>query len=247
MKRCSCCWPSRSERRPQRPPARHPHWSRPAFLAAALLPGLLPPLTSAAPAEGGTLRGTVRVERAALRTEGPKHDLDVVVSVEPVGTAPPPPATAREEMDQKGLVFLPHVLAVEKGTTVTFLNSDHEQHNVYFLDDRTGDTLDIGTWGPGVSVDHTFTEPGMVITLCKLHLEMAAYIVVLDGPWFTTVRLDPRTYAASFEIDDVPAGEVRLTAWHKKLRQKGGAAVVTVPAGGAATAEVVITPAKYAK
>ena len=93
-------------------------------------------------------------------------------------------------MDQKGLVFVPHVLAVEKGTTVTFLNSDSEQHNVYFLFDSTGETLDIGTWGPNVSVDHRFDEPDVVITLCKLHLEMAAYVVVLDNPWFAVVQVD---------------------------------------------------------
>jgi plastocyanin len=181
-----------------------------------------------------------------MRAEGPKHDRHVVVYLEGDATKGFPPSEDRAVMDQKGLVFLPHVLAVRKGTTVTFLNSDPDPHNVYFLDDETGDTLDIGTWGPGVSVDHRFEEPGMVITLCKLHLEMAAYVVVIEGPWFTTVELDPASATGAFEIAGVPAGEYRLTAWHKELRQKGGPVTVVVRGGERTETEVVITKAKYA-
>src|SRR5580765_8734622 len=35
-------------------------------------------------------------------------------------------------MDQKGLLFAPHVLAIQQGTTVEFLNSDNVQHNVFW-------------------------------------------------------------------------------------------------------------------
>jgi len=232
----SCCLRSHSDGRGWRLPLA-------IWLAAAAAAGAQ---GAADCTDCGSVAGSVTVWQAAVRSQGAKHDLDVVVYLEPAGAAELPPAEGKATMDQEGLVFLPHVLAVQKGTTVTFLNSDPDDHNVYFLNERTGDTLDIGTWGPGVSVDHTFVEAGPVITLCKLHLEMAAWVVVVDGPWFTTVRLDPETAAASFEIRQVPAGEYRLHAWHKKLRQKGGAAAVTVAPGAPAAAEVVITKAKYA-
>ena len=211
-------------------------------VAAGLLAVLLP-----GGAEPATVTGTVSVSRASLRSEGPKHDLDVVLALSPEDGGAAPPSTAAATMDQQGLVFLPHVLAIQKGTTVTFLNNDNDDHNVYFLDDNTGETLDIGTWGPGVSVDHTFTTPGMVITLCKLHLEMAAYIVVLEHPWFAQVRIDPDTRSASFSIPGVPEGDYLLTAWHKKLRQKGGAQRLSVAGGEVTAGEVVVTPAKYAR
>src|SRR6201982_4326771 len=35
-------------------------------------------------------------------------------------------------MDQKGLMFSPHVMVVQQGTTVEFLNSDTVQHNVFW-------------------------------------------------------------------------------------------------------------------
>lgn len=211
------------------------------MLAACLLPA-----TPAAAAQTGAVAGAVKAEQATLRRDGPKDDLDVVVWLEPVDGDVPPAGDGRSEMDQRGLVFIPHVLAIQTGTTVTFLNNDNDQHNVYFLEDRSGQTLDIGTWGPGVSVDHTFTRPGPVITLCKLHLEMAAYVVVVDTPWFRTVRLDPSDLDAEYRVDGLAPGEYVLHAWHKKLRQKGGEVRVTVPAGGTAHADVVVTPARYA-
>lgn len=198
-------------------------------------------------AAGGSVQGSIEVAQATLRTEGPKHDRDVVVMLQPVDGAELPPASERVHMDQKGLVFLPHVFAIQKGTTVTFLNSDNDQHNVYFLDDESGETLDIGTWGPGVSVDHTFEKPGMVITLCKLHLEMAAYIVVVDGPWFTVAELDGATLSGSYLIEGVPPGAYELSVWHKKLKQKGGAVTVEVAADGVREVDVIITKAKYAR
>lgn len=234
----SCCSPLPSEPR-RSTPCRAASW------AAAML-FLLACGALAAPG-AGEVRGSIAVERAAVRADGAKHDLDVVLLLEPVAGKPAAPVATRAEMDQKGLVFLPHVLAVQKGATVTFLNNDPEPHNVYFLDDRTGETLDIGTYGPGVSVDHTFTEPGMVIVLCKLHLEMAAYIVVSGWPWFSAVRLDPATATATFRIAGVPPGEYELRAWHKNLKQKGGPVRVRVAEGSAAEIPVVITKAKYAR
>ncbi|MGE5243590.1 MAG: plastocyanin/azurin family copper-binding protein [Betaproteobacteria bacterium] len=193
-----------------------------------------------------TVSGTVSVEQAPLRTDGPKHDRDVVVILDRVSGGNHPMANGHAQMDQRGLVFIPHVLAIQKGSTVTFLNNDNDLHNVYFLDEQTGKTLDIGTWGPGVPVDHRFTTAGTVIVLCKLHLEMAAYIVVSDSPWFIAAQVDPTTRKASFSIKDVPAGEYRLSVWHKKLRPLGGPARVVVPQSGSVDVPVVLTTASRA-
>ena len=196
---------------------------------------------------GGSVSGSVAIEQAYVRTDGPKHDRDVVISLEPVGSQASSVGEFRANMDQVGLVFAPHVLAVPRGATVTFLNNDKEQHNVYFLDDRTGETLDIGTWGPGVSVDHTFDTPGTVITLCKLHLEMAAYVVVCPSPWFTQVAFESSETPVRFEIERVPPGDYLLTVWHKKLKHKGGAVPITVRNESSTEVDLVITKAKFAK
>jgi len=203
------------------------------------------------PAEGappvGSVSGSISVYRTRLITDGPKSDKDVVVYLQPASGGTFGPVKAQVTMDQKGLVFIPHVLPIQLGTIVTFLNNDNELHNVYFLFDKTGETLDIGTWGPGQSVNHTFNDTGTAITLCKLHLEMAAYIVVLDTPFYTLAEMDGSTQKGKYLIEDVPAGRYVLNSWHKKLKLKGGPVEVLVEGGKTAVSDIIITKAKYAK
>ncbi len=196
-------------------------------------------------ADSGSVAGVIEVHKARVKTRGAKSFKDVVVYLEPEAPVVYPPPAEHAVMDQRGLVFIPHVMAVQVGTKVDFLNSDHDRHNVYFLYDQTGDTLDIGTWGPGETVSHTFKDSGLVITLCQLHLEMAAHILVLDTPFFTMAEIDAKTQQASYEIGEVPAGNYVLEAWHKKLKMKTGAVRVTVVAGETATVDFAITKKKY--
>lgn len=203
--------------------------------------------SSAQDAHPAVVSGVIRVEKAKVKTGGRKSFRDVVVYLEPEEPRTYPAPAEHEVMDQRGLTFIPHVLAVQKNTTVEFLNSDNDRHNVYFLYDKTGDTLDIGTWGPGQTVSHIFKDSGLVITLCQLHLEMAAYIQVLDTPFFTVARIDGKTQSGTYEISGVPPGNYELRAWHKKLKMKGGGIKFTVAAGNNQTVDIVITKKKYAK
>lgn len=208
---------------------------------------LLLPWLLAVPVRAGSVTGTVTVERARILSEGPKSEKDVVVFLEPRARGTFPASSRHAEMDQKGLVFIPHVMAVQKGTPVDFLNSDNDRHNVYFLFEKTGETLDIGTWGPGQTVSHTFEDAGVVITLCQLHLEMAAYILVFEHPFYRVAELDSQTQSATFEFDRVPAGRYLLKVWHKKLKQKGKPVEITIGDESEIQADLTITKSRYAK
>lgn len=205
------------------------------------------PVLFMVPARAGRVSGTISVERTRVLTDGPKSQKDVIVFLEPQAPGSYPAPTEKVEMDQKGLVFIPHVMAVQMGTPVDFLNSDNDRHNVYFLFEKTGKTLDIGTWGPGQTVSYTFEDTGVVITLCQLHLEMAAYIRVFDHPFYSVAEFDPQTQSARFEIDGVPAGQYLLNVWHKKLKLKGEPVAVTVEDNGEIQVDLAITTSKYAK
>jgi len=76
---------------------------------------------------------------------------------------------------------------------------------------------------------------------------MAAYILVLDHPFFTVSEIDADTMSAAYEIKGVPPGQYVLEAWHKKLKLKGGKIEVAVAAGKTTGLDIVITRAKYAK
>jgi plastocyanin len=120
-------------------------------------------------------------------------------------------------MDQKGLMFSPHIMAVQQGTTVEFLNSDSVQHNVFWTaisgDKKAGHNL--GTWPKGEKRSFTFDKPGVVPVLCNVHPEMAGYIVVSPTPYFAETD-----DAGSYAIKDVPDGSYTVTVWHEGAKNQ---------------------------
>lgn len=171
----------------------------------------------------GTIQG--RVEGA-----DPQADLsDFVISVEEI-EGRFPPARQPAVMDQKDLRFVPHVLAIQVGTTVEFPNSDPVAHNVFSI--SKAKRFNLGLYRRG-SVRHVkFDKPGVVELLCNVHMEMSAYIVVLKSPYFALTGTD-----GTFRISGVPPGRHQLRCWHERLPTQEQ--VVEVPAEG--TVEVVFT------
>src|SRR5271157_6091589 len=140
-----------------------------------------------------------------------------VVYVEAIAGKTFPAPKEHPVIDQKGLVFAPHIMAVQQGTTVEFLNSDTVQHNVFWTaiggDKKAGHNL--GTWPKGEKRSFTFDKAGVVPVLCNVHPEMAGYIVVSPTPYFAETD-DSGTY----KIKDVPDGSYTLVAWHEGAKPK---------------------------
>jgi len=199
-----------------------------------------------AASQTGTITGKVKVWRTKVKTKGAKSSKDVIVYLEKVDNNNFAPSNKHVQINQKGLVFVPHVLAIEKGTRVSFQNSDHDNHNVYLFNDKTGKISDLGTRGPGTKIEHQFNKPGSVTILCKIHLEMAAHLLILGNPYFTHIELDGDTQDASFTLKDVPQGSYVINAWHKKLKLKGGGKKITVQKGKTVELELTVTKKKYA-
>ena len=168
----------------------------------ALLAALIGMLTTQ-PVLTGTIEGHIRAP-------GSKVDLsDFVIFVEDIEGSFPVPETPAV-MEQKELRFVPHVLAIQVGTTVEFPNSDPLSHNVFSISEAK--RFNLGLYARGVSRRVKFDKPGVVELLCNVHLEMSGYIVVLKNPYFARAGSD-----GSFRIADVPAGSYRLRCWHERL------------------------------
>ncbi|MFQ5665610.1 MAG: plastocyanin/azurin family copper-binding protein [Candidatus Binatia bacterium] len=132
---------------------------------------------------------------------------NVVVYLEgAIGT--PMPSTV--VIDQKGLKFVPHVVAIVKGSTVKFLNSDPVFHNVY--SSSATKRFDLGMFAQGESRNVTFDTPGVVELRCAVHPKMQGFVLVLENNYFTTP--DER---GDFQIGGVPRGRYKLRAWHEAL------------------------------
>jgi plastocyanin len=120
-------------------------------------------------------------------------------------------------MDQKGLVFVPHIMVVQQGTTVEFLNSDTVQHNVFWTaigsDKKAGHNL--GTWPKGEKRSFTFDKPGVVPLLCNVHPDMGAYIIVSPTPYFAETD-----DSGNYKIRDVPDGSYTVAVWHEGAKSQ---------------------------
>lgn len=120
-------------------------------------------------------------------------------------------------MDQKGLLFVPHIMAVQQGTTVEFLNSDNVQHNVFWTaignDKKAGHNL--GTWPKGEKRPYTFDKAGVVPLFCNVHPDMSGYIIVSPTPYFAETD-----DSGNYTIKDVPDGSYTVTVWHEGAKDQ---------------------------
>lgn len=138
-----------------------------------------------------------------------------VVYVEAVAGKTFPPPTEHVVIDQKGLLFQPHVAAVPVGATVEFLNSDKVAHNIFWpaINGNKKLSHNMGTWPSGQKRDFKFDAPGVVPLLCNVHPEMSAYIVVTPTPYFAVTDAD-----GSYKISNVPEGQYTVSAWHEGMK-----------------------------
>ena len=140
-----------------------------------------------------------------------------VVYVDAISGKTFPTPSQHPVMDQKGLLFQPHIMVVQQGTTVDFLNSDNVQHNVFWPsiggDKKAGHNL--GTWPKGEKRSWKFDHPGAASLLCNVHPEMAGYIVVSPTPYFAETDA-----SGAYTIKDIPDGSYTVVAWHEGAKNQ---------------------------
>ena len=120
-------------------------------------------------------------------------------------------------IDQKGLLFIPHVLVVPVGATVDFLNSDSVAHNVFWTGISGNKKLghNLGTWPKGEKRTFKFDNPGVVPLLCNVHPEMSAFVVVVSSSHYATTDAN-----GEYTIENVPDGAHNVTVWHEGMKQQ---------------------------
>ncbi len=164
------------------------------------------------PAAAGTLSGTV--ESAAGVPAANTAVWLVAPNIDAKASG------VRAVLDQRDMHFLPHMLAVQVGTTVAFQNHDTVVHNVFSPDPCAG-AFNLGNWGPGGARSHTFDQECRATILCSLHADMEAFIAVVPTPYFAVTGPDGR-----YRISGVPAGTYTLKAWAPDDTVDGSARVV---------------------
>lgn len=118
-----------------------------------------------------------------------------------------PPAA----IDQKGEVFIPHILAVQSGTRVAFPNSDVIYHNVFSFSKIK--RFDLGRYPKGQSRTVIFDRVGLVRVFCEIHSHMSAFVMVLPHPYFDTTDA-----SGTYRISKIPPGRYHVVVWNDQFR-----------------------------
>lgn len=112
------------------------------------------------------------------------------------------------EIQQLDRQFLPDLVVVPVGATVSFPNMDPIFHDVYSL--SRAKSFDLGAYDKGQTRRVTFSKPGIIEVYCHLHPNMAATIMVLANRYYARPDRD-----GQYRIPNVPPGHYTLVAWHK--------------------------------
>ncbi|HEU0151854.1 MAG TPA: methylamine utilization protein [Arenimonas sp.] len=174
------------------------HRASPGFRIAAAL--ALAWAACLAPVAAGELR--LQLDDGSLPVAGAVASLHAEAREAPGATA---------VMDQRDSTFVPGVLAVQVGTSVSFPNSDRVQHQVYSFSKPKPFELPLYAGTPREPV--TFDRPGVVVVGCNIHDWMIGYIVVLDTPYFATSGDDGAIRLQA------PPGRYTLRVWHSRLAE----------------------------
>ena len=144
--------------------------------------------------------------------EGKVSSGNSVVYVDAIPGKTFPAPSKRVTVSQRGLAFVPHIVAVQEGTTVDFQNDDSVQHNVFWpsVGGNKKDGHNMGTWPKGDKRSFKFDHAGVVPLLCNVHSEMSGFIVVSPTPYFAQTDS-----AGNFKIDNIPDGTYTVVAWHE--------------------------------
>jgi len=177
---------------------------------AALLIAALPGLSAGA--DGATVAGRVIVTPARFQDE-------TVVYLKKA-RAPRSPAT--RVMDQKGMKFVPLIVAVAVGDRVEFLNHDGVDHEVYSPD---GEAFNLGTFPPGEKRARAFTKPGVYRILCHHHPDMLGYVFVGQNRHAAPVDRSGR-----YRLEGLAPGTYQLAVWNPHVQEVER--TITVVEGG---------------
>jgi hypothetical protein len=132
----------------------------------------------------------------------------------PAAMAATSPIPSPVVMDQIGCKYVPHVIALVRGGSVEFRNSDGTMHNIHTLPTVEGSQpIDISQGPKGSPQVKQFNQVEVMLPVrCNNHPWMNAFINVSATPFFAVTDAD-----GHFSITGLPAGTYTLAAVHEKM------------------------------
>lgn len=123
-------------------------------------------------------------------------------------------------MDNKDCRFEPHVVFVQTGQSFVIKNSDTVGHNSNIQTIKNPAENKLIPAGGEAAATFKSDEAIPAAVSCNIHPWMKAWVVIRDNPYAAVSKPD-----GSFEIKNLPAGELEFQFWHEKAGYLGEATV----------------------
>ena len=157
-------------------------------------------------------------EELAVGADGGVANVVVFVRDKDVKVHPDLAATKTEKVvvDNASCRFEPHVLMVQTGQPLVLKNSDSVGHNSNIATLKNPPSNSLIPSGGESTVTFTSEEAIPAQLTCNIHPWMKAWLVVRPNPYGAVSKAD-----GTFEIKNVPAGDIELQIWHEKAGYVG--------------------------
>jgi len=155
----------------------------------------------------GTVAGKVTVTESDGKVA---QNVDVIVYLTGPAITPADPKQPVVSIEQKDKRFVPDLVAVTIGGSVSFPNRDLVLHNVF--SQSPGRKFDLGSYKKNESKTQSFEKQGVIDVYCNVHPEMAATILVLPNRYHAHVDLK----TGAFSLKNVPAGTWKVFAYTRR-------------------------------
>lgn len=135
----------------------------------------------------------------------------------PAAMSAPARSVAPVVLDQVGCKYVPHVIALMRGGSVEFRNSDATMHNIHTIPTVAGNKeVDVSEGPKGAPQVRSFPQPEVMMPVrCNNHPWMNAFINVSATPFFAVTDA-----AGHFEIKGLPEGTYTIAAVHEKMGEQ---------------------------
>ena len=170
---------------------------------AARAPALAALLILAGPASAATVQVTVQDSNGRALPDAVVflESREARIAVKPAQGA---------EMAQVNKQFDPRVLVVPMGTSVIFPNRDTVRHHVYSF--SPAKNFELKLYAGTAANPVVFDKVGIAVLGCNIHDNMAAWVVVVDTPYYAR-----SSASGTVSLANVPPGSYRLRVWHPGL------------------------------
>jgi plastocyanin len=155
---------------------------------------------------------------------------DAVLVAVPAEGALPPARSREDSVDQVDKQFVPRVMPVLVGTSVSFPNNDNVRHQVYSFSPAKRFELPLYAGVPAQPI--VFDKPGVVVLGCNIHDWMIGYVYVSESPYFAKTGANGKA-----RISNLPPRAYVVRVWHPQAETQEEATRKTIDAA-ARTVEV---------